>query len=101
MIGIVPAPSPVADFDAPQDTDAVVRVFVNGLEQRPGVDYDVTGTRVRFRLARRPLDRITPFGHALAAALWATVDQQGDEVTAEVRRRGGLAVVDLRPAAVS
>ena len=97
MIGQQPAQPPAAEFVPPAGTTRVVRVFADGVEQHAGADFDLLdGPVVRFhrpRVARMP---VTAVGNALAA-LWVSVTPAGEELTAEVRRDGRLAVVDLAP----
>ena len=97
MIGQEPTPPAAAEFVPPAGTSDVVRVFADGVEQHAGRDFDLlAGPVVRFRRPRQPRARVTAAGHALAA-LWVSVTPAGEELTAEVRRRGRLAVVDLVP----
>jgi hypothetical protein len=97
VIGQEPTGEPVADFVPPAGTSHVVRVFADGVEQHAGHDYDLLdGLVVRFHRPRVARPRITAVGNALAA-LWVSVTPAGEELTAEVRRDGRVAVVDLVP----
>ena len=84
------------DFAIPSGAEAVIGVYVNGVERRRGSDFEVLPDRLRFRRPLRPPGRLTPLG-TLMTALCAGVYPTGDEVDVIVRRGGALESLRAEP----
>lgn len=88
------------DFALPEGTREVVGVYVNGVPQREGSDFEQRGDLIRFGRPLRPVPRLGALAK-LAIALCATVEPAGDSVDAIVLREGGPESVSLDRAAPS
>jgi len=77
----------VSEIPLPGDADAVLGVFVDGVAQVEGRDYDVEAGRVRLRQPLRLAGDLTRLG-ALMTALCAGVYPQGHDVAVLVSRSG-------------
>jgi hypothetical protein len=76
----------------PLDADAVLAVYVDGIAQTPGRDFEVERGLVRFRKPIRLVDGVTPLGNVLTA-FCAGVYPRGHEVSVLVSRAGRPDVV--------
>ena len=74
----------------------LVGVFVNGVQQIVGRDYELHADRVVFRRRLRPLRSVGTLGNLLTL-FCAAVLPDGDEVDAVIRTADGRKVVRLSP----
>jgi hypothetical protein len=84
------------DFLVPPGTEAIMAVFVNGVQKTEGTDYVVLSDRVRFDpplMRREPVSRIG----SLLLSVGIGVYPKGDIVDVQVRRNGVVDVVRGRP----
>jgi hypothetical protein len=86
----------LSDFLVPPGTEAILAVFVNGVEKKEGEDFTILPDRVRFDppLVRR--ERVSRIGSMLLS-VGIGVYPKGDIVDVQVRRRGVVDVVRGRP----
>lgn len=77
----------IDEVPLPPDADAVLGVYVDGVAQTPGRDFDVDRGTVRFRRPVRLVDGVTPVGNVLTA-FCAGVYPRGHEVSVLVSRAG-------------
>jgi len=85
------------DILIPPGTDAVIGVFVNGVEKHAGSDYDLVEGRVRFSAPLRTHRGVGGIGKLLIS-LGIGVYDRGDLVDLSIRRGGRTDVVRGRPA---
>jgi hypothetical protein len=77
----------VTEVRLPNDTDAVLAVYVDGVPQSLGRDFDVETGLVRFHRPVRLVDGVTALGNVLTA-FCAGVYPRGHEVSVLVSRAG-------------
>jgi hypothetical protein len=82
----------VAYVAIPPDTDAVLGVYVNGVQKQEGVDFEIAGDRIRF------LTPVAPFRQARGArrvllAVGIGVYDRGDQIDLQIHRHGHDEVV--------
>lgn len=77
----------VTEVRLPADTDAVLAVYVDGVPQAPGRDFDVERGSVRFRRPVQLMGDMTALGNGLTA-FCAGVYPRGHEVSVLVSRAG-------------
>jgi hypothetical protein len=77
----------VVGITLPRDVDAVDGVYVDGVPQIEGLDYEIEGATVRLRRPVTLPDRVTGLGHVLVA-LCAGVYPQGRSIDVVVQRAG-------------
>lgn len=91
------APSPPEHrLELPPGTTDVVGVFVNGIELRPGEDYEIGAGHLRLRRSVR-LARPLTGRDLLRIALCVEVVPGGDSVDVIVRRGGALTTLQIAP----
>ena len=76
----------------PPGTESVVGVFVNGVHQREGQDYEVTADGIHFLVPLEAHRRVTGLRRALLAVGIGVYDR-GDTVDLHIRRAGRTEVV--------
>lgn len=101
MLGLPAAPDGMGQHLAIADAfetrpENLVGVFVNGVQQIVGRDYELHADRVVFRRRLRPFRSVGTLGNLLTL-FCATVLPDGDEVDAVIRTADGRKVVRLSP----
>ena len=81
----------------PPGTDAVLGVFVNGVEQREGADFEVVDTRIHFLRTVKEFRQASAARRALLA-IGIGVYDRGDQIDVQIRRDGSTEVVRLETA---
>jgi hypothetical protein len=88
--------APVTEVALPPGTDEVLGVFVNGVERRPGEDYEVLSDRVRFAQPLTRAQPVTGIGKLLLS-IGIGVYPKGDQVDLQLRRGARTDVIRARP----
>jgi hypothetical protein len=86
----------LTDFLVPPGTEAIMAVFVNGVQKKEGEDYIVLPDRVRFDPPLTRRESVSRLG-SLLLSVGIGVYPKGDIVDVQVRRRGVIDVVRGRP----
>lgn len=86
------APRTVEFVPIPAGTEAVLEVFVNGVEQREGRDFQVRHDRIHFLIPVQRFRSITGFQRALNAVCIGLYNR-GDTIDLRIRRDGHVEVV--------
>jgi hypothetical protein len=87
----------LTDYLVPPGTEAIMAVFVNGVQKTEGSDYTVLPDRVRFDPPLQRRERVGRIG-SLLLSVGIGVYPKGDIVDVQVRRNGVVDVVRGRPA---
>ena len=78
----------MTEIALPDDVEAVDGVYVDGVPQVEGADFEVEGAMLRLRQPVALPDRVTALGHVLVA-LCAGVYPLGRSIDVVVQRGGG------------